>query len=251
MVTIDGDEIVSGSTIDGDEISQITMDGDVVWEAIDLPDSVVARYDATELELNDGERVDVWPDEYGNFDLEDRSQDPRYRDSGINGNPSVEYGQTANDRNGYDGAAINLDPPYSLVWVAEITGTRDDDDISFFAEDGNDNYNLRIDDGNDNGFNPRMNGDSLGAPFNHDAVQQYLMVLVHYSNGDDFVRMNGTQESYSFPDVSVPNDYGLGGEGSSDRGMEGYIGEFLLYDDALSSNEIADEEDRLADKWGV
>ena len=33
MVTIDGDEIVSGSTIDGDEISEITMDGDVVWTA--------------------------------------------------------------------------------------------------------------------------------------------------------------------------------------------------------------------------
>ena len=34
MVTIDGDEIVSGSTIDGDEISEITMDGDVVWVAM-------------------------------------------------------------------------------------------------------------------------------------------------------------------------------------------------------------------------
>ena len=37
MVTIDGEEIVSGSTIDGDEISVITMDGDVVWNA--LPDA--------------------------------------------------------------------------------------------------------------------------------------------------------------------------------------------------------------------
>ena len=39
MVTIDGDEIVSGSTIDGDEISEITMDGDVVWTG--TPNSVV------------------------------------------------------------------------------------------------------------------------------------------------------------------------------------------------------------------
>ena len=38
MVTIDGDEIVSGSTIDGDEISEITMDGDVVWTALTIID---------------------------------------------------------------------------------------------------------------------------------------------------------------------------------------------------------------------
>lgn len=45
MVTIDGDEVVSGSTIDGDEISEITIDGDVVWIAeIPIPDSAVYRW---------------------------------------------------------------------------------------------------------------------------------------------------------------------------------------------------------------
>ena len=44
MVTIDGDEVVSGSTIDGDEISEITMDGDVVWTAVTIPDSAVHRW---------------------------------------------------------------------------------------------------------------------------------------------------------------------------------------------------------------
>jgi len=43
MVTIDGDEIVSGSTIDGQEISEITMDGDVVWTAV--ADSIVNNLD--------------------------------------------------------------------------------------------------------------------------------------------------------------------------------------------------------------
>jgi len=51
MVTIDGDEIVSGSTIDGDEFSEITVDGDTVWAAI--PDSEADQKLAHRWVLND------------------------------------------------------------------------------------------------------------------------------------------------------------------------------------------------------
>lgn len=48
MVWIDGDEIVSGSTIDGDEIDEITIDGDVAWRAVkvidDFEDNDISEY---------------------------------------------------------------------------------------------------------------------------------------------------------------------------------------------------------------
>ena len=56
-----------------------------------IPDNTVAHYDASQLSLNDGDTVSVWPDEQGDNDLDIQTGSPTYVESGINGNPAIEF----------------------------------------------------------------------------------------------------------------------------------------------------------------
>lgn len=72
-----------------------TRAGDVVYSAggTAIPDSgdLQARYDATQLSLNDGDSVSTWGDETGNgYDLTAGTA-PIYKTSVINGNPVVRF----------------------------------------------------------------------------------------------------------------------------------------------------------------
>jgi hypothetical protein len=86
-------------------------------------DSAVAHYDATELELADGDSVSTWPDLLGNYDASAVTA-PTYRANGINGHPSVEFDGTATAMD--TGFAHDTDTPYSLFVVVErlTTGSR-------------------------------------------------------------------------------------------------------------------------------
>jgi len=56
-----------------------------------IPNNTVAHYDASQLSLNDGETVSVWPDQQGDNDLDIQTGSPTYVESGINGNPAIEF----------------------------------------------------------------------------------------------------------------------------------------------------------------
>ena len=62
-----------GSLITGDEVSA----------TIPSPDNTVAHYDASQLSLDDGDTVSVWPDEQGDYDLDTQIGSPTYVESGI------------------------------------------------------------------------------------------------------------------------------------------------------------------------
>ena len=63
----------------------------VLSSGIAIPDNTVAHYDASELSLNDGDTVSVWPDEQGDNDLDIQTGSPTYVESGINGNPAIAF----------------------------------------------------------------------------------------------------------------------------------------------------------------
>ena len=111
--SIDGTDI-TGATIDGTDVQEITVDGDVVFSAApSIPDipNLIARYDARNLSLSDGQTVTSWPDEVASADLSAVSN-PQYMASGINGVPAVEY-DGVNDR--HDGSfATTISEPYSI-----------------------------------------------------------------------------------------------------------------------------------------
>jgi len=66
-----------------------------------IPDNIVAHYDASQLSLDDGDTVSVWPDEQGDNDLEIQTGSPTYVESGINGNPAIAFNGDALESPGF------------------------------------------------------------------------------------------------------------------------------------------------------
>lgn len=79
-----------------------------------------------------------------------------------------------------------------------------------------------------------------------------------YANGDGFIYLNGSLDASStslFTNGNTPDTDGLGGTvsyGLSPAGyLKGYIGEFIIYNVALSDADRTKVEAYLNNKWGV
>ena len=98
-----------GSLITGDEDSAI-------------PDNTVAHYDASQLSLNDGDTVSVWPDEQGDNDLDIQTGSTTYVESGINGNPAITF-----NGDGLEVTGLSVTQPNTTYLVFEYrSGAWDD-----------------------------------------------------------------------------------------------------------------------------
>ena len=93
-----------GSLITGDEDSAI-------------PDNTVAHYDASQLSLDDGDTVSVWPDELGDNDLDIQTGSPTYVESGINGNPAIAF-----NGDGLEVTGLSVTQPNTTYVVFEYQG---------------------------------------------------------------------------------------------------------------------------------
>ena len=76
-----------------------------------IPDNTVAHYDASQLSLDDGDTVSVWPDEQGDNDLDTQIGSPTYVESGINGNPAIAF-----DGDGLEGTGLSVNPLIQPMW---------------------------------------------------------------------------------------------------------------------------------------
>ena len=83
-------------------------------EIIAIPDNTVAHYDASQLSLNDGDTVSVWPDELGDNDLDIQTGSPTYVESGINGNPAIAF-----DGDGLESTGVSVTQPNTTYVVFE------------------------------------------------------------------------------------------------------------------------------------
>ena len=90
--------------------------GDIVYA---IPDNTVARYDASQLSLSDGDTVSVWPDEQGDNDLDIQTGSPTYVESGINGNPAIAF-----NGDGLEGTGLSVTQPNTTYVVFEYQGGR-------------------------------------------------------------------------------------------------------------------------------
>jgi len=87
----------------------------VLSSGIAIPDNTVAHYDASQLSLNDGDTVSVWPDEFGNYDLDIQTGSPTYVESGINGNPAIGF-----DGDGLEVTGLSVTQPNTTYVVFEL-----------------------------------------------------------------------------------------------------------------------------------
>ena len=83
---------------------------------IATPDNTVAHYDASQLSLNDGDTVSVWPDEQGDNDLDTQTGSPTYVESGINGNPAIAFNGVGD---GLESTGVSVTQPNTTYLVFE------------------------------------------------------------------------------------------------------------------------------------
>ena len=100
-------------------LDKYPVKGDIVSTTPDntvatIPDNTVAHYDASQLSLNDGDTVSVWPDEQGDNDLDTQTGSPTYVESGINGNPAIAF-----NGDGLEGTGFSVTQPNTTYVVFE------------------------------------------------------------------------------------------------------------------------------------
>ena len=208
-----------------------------------IPDSAVHQYDAQALVgFSDNETVNTLPDEIGG---ENATGQATYVESGINGNPSLDFNGT--DDNFSTGQFDNIQQRLVVISVAA----------------SNDNAERqRLYDGVDNilALDHRWDDDPteielLASTSSRSAEgidEEPHIFRADYNGSETELWQDG---SLRFDDGVDPGDNALDGLtiGSTRTDAfwwDGQISELIVYDDPTQA-EIDDEEQRLSDKWGI
>jgi len=72
-----------------------------------------------------------------------------------------------------------------------------------------------------------------------------------FDGANSVLREDGTQTASGNPGSDPLSGITLGNTAFADIPYEGYIGEILVCNDRLSASEIASQEQRLSEKWGI
>jgi len=203
-----------------------------------IPNGAVAHYDATELNLSDGEPVTEWADVSGEGnDLTGGS--PVYRVGELNGNAVVEF-NGSDDELTMDGS-VNV---HSIVFVAE-------------PDQSGNNSGLF-----GNGDNPvdYINPQSSLLRYRSDNSNQFTFPTDSSPNIYTIVFEDGSANAFRAGDPSGDNpqskalleDANNMGQARSDEvSHNGFIAEVIVWERTLSEGEREDVENLLAEKWGI
>ena len=201
-----------------------------------IPDSAIAQYDATQESYADGESFSTITDQIGGADMTGGSGE--FTSSGIGGNASYDL-QGFSDLFSAGGDLIIQDS-YTVLAVIDLV---DDSSQSRVLDRDSNSFTLYWNDGNDWGhIGP--SGDLVSGSTNSS-----VGILGATKDGaEQTIREDGS-ETGSITDAatgssSEPNIQGV-------DAWNGLIGEIIFYDPVLSSSELEDEEQRLANKWGI
>lgn len=212
------------------------------FDAIPDGSDLHAHYDATAIPATDGDTVSTWTDQTGNgFDLTAGSA-PVYRDSVINGNPSLEF-----DFADYlDVQFSALSQPNTIFAVVQIRGGIGDNNTHFiFDGEGTGRNALN--------YNPNNNftifaGNAEIEDGSADTNPHIISTLFDGSNSsvskDGGTSSTGNAGSNSLDGFTVGSD----NDQSSDSSV--FVSEILIYPQDKSGIQ-SDVESYLADKWGI
>ena len=235
-------EFVSGSPlVDSGASEFVFVSGTGIGSsAVDIDitptDNTVAHYDASQLSLNDGDTVSVWPDEQGDNDLDIQTGSPTYVESGINGNPAIAF-----NGDGLEGG-VSVNQPNTTYLVFEYQGGLGDDSrvlsgvlerqLTAWVLDDDDKWRTYA-------------GDDLTASSDI-GIQQMTAV---FDGGNSIIRENGVETAVGdagtddLGGLSVGYDSMLGGYYA-----DAYVSEIVLVN---SGSVDLDFETQLLEKWGI
>ncbi len=219
-----------------------------------------AWYDAAELQLEDGEKVDAWANQAGNAGYDaaqpDASKQPVFQAAGkINGKPGVKFQQNTNLKLA---ESFSLDDftIFAVVNPDEMVNAGDANQIfSKLGLYGDHNWYFNIENG---GFNFGWKDD--GGYRNYTGANRAMQVDTNYILGGVKDGAGGTQYMNGAAIGKLPgsgnpvkNDQPnfIGGGSGPATSMVGVISEILVYDRGLNEDEAAAVQAYLSDKWGI
>jgi len=201
-----------------------------------IPDNTVAHYDASQLSLNDGDTVSVWPDEQGDNDLDTQTGSPTYVESGINGNPAIAF-----DGDGLEVTGLSVTQPNTTYVVFEYQSGFDDGRVlSGVSENQLTAYSYA----KDNNW-VAYAGQHLGGSTDL-GIQQMTAV---FDGGNSSIRENGVETGVG--DAGTRDLRGLSvGYDAYNGGYyaDAYVSEIVVVDSGSVDIEF---ENQLLEKWGI
>ena len=213
-----------------------------------IPDNTVAHYDASQLSLDDGDTVSVWPDEQGDNDLDIQTGSPTFVESGINGRPAIAFDGVGD---GLESTGVSVTQPNTTYVVFEYQ--------SFEFQSGSDGGRVL------SGVSERQVtawADSVqknwytyaGNPLDATTDLGIQQMTAVFDGANSIIREDGVETAVG--DVGSSDLGGLSvGYGAYDR--YGGVGRF--YADAYVSEIVIvnsgsvdlDFENHLLEKWGI
>lgn len=208
-----------------------------------IPDSAVLWAAADDLSLSDGETVSTWPDQSDSGNDLSALGAPVFRDSRLNGLPTVDYDGTDD---GHEVTGPSLSQPNTLIVVGRIFDTTS---TNFFI-DGADSTarNGIYGNGNTEAWRAYA-GSSIegGAPRSTD----FVILIAVIDGASSILRRNGTQIASGDVGSDDMGGIRLASDADAATWMNGDIAEVVVCESRLSDSQIQDQEQRLSDKWGI
>ena len=216
-----------------------------------IPDSVIHRYDARQLNLDDEDSVTTWPDLAGDEDLTAGDAPTYHSDvSEFGGLPAVSF-DGANNYLEYSG---DFDVPYSIFIVNIHESDGDNDRNTLMDLNGGGTFNTTSGGGFEHGARDSTLWSSSG-----DAIEKNIvtkgdahLVVGTAIDGQEELRIHDPDLRSESQNESL-NDVDFFALGQDDRGQryfEGYVGEIAIALGEFDS-ELEQFEDHLKDKWGI
>lgn len=213
---------------------------------VDIPDSVVAQYDAQQLNLNDQDRITSWDDPINGYTLTD-GPGLDYVSEGLNGHPSA-FADGTDDTLGLDSWLVDLTQPITISGAVELLSTDGDQQQIHGWEDGSGSTALGhyIDGGSGDRF--LFSGTTLDGGAVDTEVVIYVAVFdgansIFLDNGTEYAGDAGSRDGTSGGAMR------LGAAQNETRHTHAHIGEIAVHDTGLDATARDDEYQRLLSKW--
>jgi len=203
----------------------------------DIPDSVVANWDASALSGSGGDSITTFTDSVGSFDL---SGNATLQTNGINGVQSLSFNGSSDNFTLGTSGWTSLSQPNTTISVIDYQGSS----VEIYLDDtsGN-NRHLHRWDGSSWLFfaGSSMSGGTSGLKLH----------TVTWDGSNSEFRGDGSQVTTGSVGTRSWDSITVGSRAGGGDYWSGLVGEIVVYDGKLSASAIASEEQRLANKWGI
>jgi hypothetical protein len=235
-----GNEVSEVILPDGSSATEVIgPDGQTVFD-VGVPDFALASWDATKLTLTDGDSISTFTDSVGQFDLSNGAS--TYQANVQNGNAVARYGGSA-DYNSAN-APSDITQPFTVTAVVVDFSAPSTDRFTVLGHLADDFPQLWWDQGKWSVYGGSfINGNNTSPP---------LVLAAVFDGANSLLRENGTQTASGDVGGYTIQSASIGAQNGVEYYIDGDIGEVTVYDGNLDAEgKLADEEQRLAEKWGV